>query len=220
MMTERRGVSFIGAITLMFTLIIFQDFFIHNIESRQLFMVCVYILIALASENYRGVLRLVERLWMINGNGDKDRDKFLLIKSFLEINVSRWDKYWRLYQDIVNKKKKSILKMYLLKIPKGSIDLKQFLWIFGYIIYCVFIPDPIMSQGLNFLIDFLSLGFFLFTGSKVIGLGAFMGNIFEAVKIGDEDHIKQSLQLIESQIIYGSRHFGYLKTRIKLKEVK
>jgi len=217
-MTERRGVSFIGAIALMITLVVFQDYFILNMDSRQIFMVCMYILIALASDSYKGVLRLVERLWTITGNGNSEDGQFELIKSFLEINVTRWDKYWRLYEDIVNGKKHSSLKMYLLKIPKGSIDLKQFLWIFGYILYCVYIPASFISEGLNFLIDFIGLGFFLFTGSKVIGLGDFMGNIFEAVKIGKEKKIKQCLRLIESQIIYGSRHFGYLKSRISLKK--
>lgn len=181
-------------------------------------MTGIYILIALATDTHKGVLRIVERLWSINGNGESDEEKFLLIKSFLEINVTRWDKYWRLYEDIVNGRKLSSTKMYLKRIPKGSIDFKQFIWILAYILYCVFIPDPFMSDSLNFLIDFLSLGFFLFTGSKVIGLGAFMGNIFEAIKIGNEKRIKQSLQLIESQIVYGARHFGYLKSKIKLKQ--
>ena len=220
MITERRGVSFIGAVTLMLTLILFQDFYISNVQPRQLFMTGIYILIALATDNYKGVLRLVERLWRINDNGDSDPEKFLLIKSFLEINVTRWNKYWKLYEDIVNGNKISSAKLYIQNIPKGSVDLVQFLWILTYILYCVFIPDPFISVELNFLIDFLSLGFFLFTGSKVIGLGDFMGNIFEAVKIGKEDHIKQSLQLIQSQIIYGSRHFGYLKSKIDLGEVK
>lgn len=215
MTIEKKGVSFIGAMTLMFTLIIFQDFFISNIESRQMFMLFVYIFIALASENYKGILRLVERLWLINGNGDAEREKFLLIKSFLEINVTRWNRYWRLYENIVNGEKTSLWKIYIQKITKGSIDLKQFLWIFGYIVYCVFIPDPILKDALNFIIDLCSLGFFLFTGSKVIGLGAFMGNIFEAIKIGKEDHIKQCLKLLESQIIYGAVNFAYLKSKIK-----
>lgn len=217
MVSERKGVSFIGAMTLMITLIGFQDFYMCNVSMRQLTMTFLYIMIALATDSHKGVLRLVERLWSISRNGDSQDEKYYLIKSFLEINVTKWDKYWKLYDKIVNGEKHSAFKMYVAKIPNGSISLKQFLWILSYILYCVFVPDPFMSEQLNFLIDFASLGFFLFTGSKVLGLGDFMSNIFEAVKIGgNEKKIRQSLQLIESQIIYGSRHFGYLKSRIKL----
>ncbi len=219
MVAERKGVSFIGAMTLMITLIGFQDFYMCHVTIRQLIMTLLYIMIALASDDHKGILQIVERLWSIGRNGEEDENKFLLIKSFLEINVTKWDKYWKLYDNIVKGEKHSTLKMYLAKIPKGSISLKQFMWILVYILYCVFIPDPIMSDALNFLVDFGSLGFFLFTGSKVIGLGDFMSNIFEAIKIGNEKKIKQALQLIESQIIYGARHFGYLKSKI-IKEDK
>lgn len=183
-------------------------------------MVFVYIIIALATNNYKGVIDLVERIWYINGNGDTPQEKFALIKSFLAINVSRWDKYNNLYGQIVNGKKgDGALKRYLVRIPKGTISLKQFIWILAYIIYAVFSPGMmIINPAIDFLIDLGGLSFFLFTGSSVIGLRDFMEDIFESIKgKGDKDTVKQSLQLLESQIIYGSRQYGFLKNKIKIK---
>lgn len=185
-------------------------------------MMFVYIIIALATNNYNGIVGLIERIWNINGNGDTEQEKFALIKSFLSINVSRWDKYNNLYKQIVEGKKgSSALKRYLMRIPKGTISLKQFIWILAYIIYAVFSPDMIMitNPEVEFLINLIGLAFFLFTGSSVIGLGDFMEDIFESIKgKGDKNTVKQSLQLLESQIIYGSRTYGFLKNKIKLKK--
>lgn len=183
-------------------------------------MTFVYIIIALATDNYRGVIDLVEGVWNINENGDTPDEKFALIKSFLAINVSRWDKYNNLYDQIVEGNKGvGALKRYLMRIPKGVISLKQFIWIIAYIVYGVYTPDVIMNVGpaIDFLIDLGGLSFFLFTGSTVIGLREFMVDIFQSVKKVKGKSVKQSLQLLESQIIYGSRQYGFLKNKINLK---
>ena len=184
-------------------------------------MTFVYIIIALATDTYKGVFDLVERVWNINDNGDSPDEKFALIKSFLAINVTRWDKYNNLYDQIVEGKEGAgALKRYLMRIPKGVISLKQFIWILAYIVYSVFTPDLILvvSPAIDFLIDLGGLSFFLFTGSNVIGLREFMIDIFESVKTVDGKTVKQSLQLLESQIIYGSRQYGFLKNKINLKQ--
>lgn len=207
----------------MLTLILFHSFFIDNISVRQLTMTFVYIIIALATNSYRGVIDLIERVWNINDNGDTPDEKFALIKSFIAINVTRWDKYNNLYEQIVKGNKGvGSLKRYLMRIPKGVISLKQFIWILAYIVYSVFTPDFIIgtSPEIDFLIDLGGLSFFLFTGSSVIGLGEFMIDIFESVKPVKGKSAKQSLQLLESQIIYGSRQYGFLKNKINLKGKK
>lgn len=205
----------------MLTLILFHSFFMENISIRQLSMTFVYIIIALATDTYKGVIDLVERVWNINDNGDSPDEKFALIKSFLAINVTRWDKYNNLYDQIVEGNKGvGPLKRYLMRIPKGVISLKQFIWILAYIVYSVFTPDIIIvvSPAIDFLIDLGGLSFFLFTGSSVIGLRDFMVDIFESVKTVKGKTVKQSLQLLESQIIYGSRQYGFLKNKINLKQ--
>lgn len=220
MQTGKKGVSFIGSLTLMATLIIFHSFFMENVSVRQLSMTFVYIMIALATDSYKGVIDLVERLWSINNNGDTADEKFALIKSFLQINVTKWDKYNNLYSEIVNNQKGiSALRRYLMRIPKGTISLKQFIWIIGYIVYSVFSPEMIMTinPAVDFLIDLGGLAFFLFTGSSVIGLREFMGDIFESIKPMKNKSVKQALQLLESQIIYGSQHYSFLKNKINIK---
>lgn len=218
MRSNKKGVSFIGSLTMMLTLILFHTFFMENISIRQLFMTFIYIMIALATNDYKGVIDLVERVWHINNNGDTDDEKFALIKSFLQINVTRWDKYNNMYDQIVNEKKGAgAFSRYLMRIPKGTISLKQFVWILGYIIYSVFSPNMIIiNPGIEFLVDLGGLAFFLFTGSSVIGLREFMGDIFESIKKGKP--VKQALQLLESQIIYGSGTYGFFKNRINIKE--
>ena len=188
-------------------------------------MTFVYILIALATESDKGIAKLVQRIWHISNNGDTPDEKFRLIKSFLKLNVNKWDKYWQMYQEIVDDcKKKSVIGRYLKKIPTGTLSLRQFLWILTYIVYGVFSTDIlqalVIAEGVNFLVDLAGLSFFLYTGGRVIGVGDFMTNIFEAVKSGKEKMVKQALQLIESEIIFGAGHYGFLKNKIKLNEEK
>ncbi len=69
-------------------------------------------------------------------------------------------------------------------------------------------------------IDLFGLSYFIYTGSKVIGIGDFMGDIFKAIKPVKSKSVKQSLQLLESQIIFGARHYGFLKNKLKEKKRK
>ena len=220
MQTGKKGMSFIGAITLMVTLISLHSFFVISIEVKNLIMIFVYICIALASDDYKGLVNLVERVWSINDNGDDDDDKLQLIRSFLQHNVARWVKYWDLYGEVVNDSKPtSKLKTFLSKIPNGRINIKQFVWILSYIIYSVYFPDTLLGLGEEFcfFIDLVGLSFFIFTGSSVVGMETFMTNIFEAIKPVDNKSVKQSLQLLESEIIYGARQYGFIESKINLK---
>jgi len=185
-------------------------------------MTFAYIFIALAMDNYKGVDKVIEGIWSMNGNGGTEDEIFQLIKSFLQINVARWDNINALYGEIINgDKKTSALKRYLMRIPLGRISLKQFIWILVYITFGVYANDvmlPFNNDGVYFAIDLFGLAYFIYTGSKVIGIGEFMGDIFQAIKPIKEKSVKQSLQLLESQIIFGARHFGFLKNKIKLKQ--
>ena len=221
MQTTKKGMSFIGAITLMATLISLHNFFVISISTRSLLMIFVYICIALASDDYSGIVDLIERVWSINSNGDTDDRKLQLIRSFLQHNVARWVKYWELYGEIVNKERSSNkIKTILFKIPKGRINLKQFLWILLYIVYCVYFPRALLGLGEEFcfFVDLTGLSFFIFTGSSVIGMEIFMSNIFEAIKPSDINDVRQSLNLLESEIIYGSRTYGFFKNKIDIKK--
>ena len=222
MSTSKRGITFIGALTMMFTLIFFHQFFMVNMSIQSLSMCFVYIIIGLATENRRGVAALTQQIWSITNNGGSEKERFELIKSFIRINVNKWDKYWNLWQEVIdNKKKDNALKRYFLKIQKGTLSLVQFLWILAYMIFSIF-TSPTYAFGLtepiNFLIDLAGLAFFIYTGSRVIGVGDFMTNIFESLKT--EGQIKQNLQLLESEIIFGARHYGFLKDKIDFKEEK
>lgn len=205
----------------MSTLIIFHNI-LSFLELRSLLMTCAYILIALALDSNKGIVDFVERIWSINQNGEADTEKFLLIKSFIEVNVDKWDKYWQLHQEIVKGcKKKSPIRRYILKIPRGTISLKQFIWILGYMSYNVLHSQniiPHISDVFHFLIDLYGLGFFIFTGSSIIGLKDFMINIFESIKPVKEKSVKQGLSLLESNIIFGAKHYGFLRNRCDINE--
>lgn len=224
MRSSKKGVTFIGALTLMFTLMFFHPFFLEHISTRYILMSFAYIFIALAMDNYKGIDKVIEGIWNINGNGDSEGENFDLIKSFLQINVAKWDTINTLYGEIVNgDEKTSALKRYLMRIPLGRITLKQFIWVLGYIVFGVYSNDmmsPFNNEGLHFIIDLFGLSYFIYTGSKVIGIGDFMGDIFQAIKPVKSKSIKQSLQLLESQIIFGARHYGFLKNKLKEKRGK
>lgn len=186
-------------------------------------MILVYICIALASDDYTGIIKMVERVWSINDNGDNDDEKLQLIKSFVHHNVSRWVKYWNLYEEVVeDSKHSSKLKTFLLRIPTGRINIKQFLWIISYILYAAYFPDiiPGFEEGFYFFIDLIGLSLFIFTGSSVIGMEVFMTNIFEAIKPVKDKTVRQSLQSLEAEIIYGAQHYGFMKNKINLKRGK
>jgi len=220
MQIRRKGMSFVGALTLMITLISLYQSVFFSIGYKSLLMIFVYICIALASDDYTGVVDMVERIWSINDNGDTPDEKLQLIKSFVHHNVSRWVKYWNLYGEIVNGSKRvGKIRMLLIRIPNGRINLKQFLWIISYIIYSAYFPGALLGfgEGFYFLIDLVGLSFFIFTGSNVIGMETFMTNVFEALKDVEDRTARQSLQSIESEIIYGARQYGFIKNKINLK---
>lgn len=220
MQIRKKGMSFIGALTLMVTLVSLHQFFLVNISQKNLLMIIVYICIALVSDDYSGIINMVERIWSINDNGDEDDEKLQLIKSFTQHNVVRWVKYWNLYGEIVNgDEKHNKIKTILYKIPNGRINIKQFLWILSYIMYAVYFPDTLLGLGEEFcfFIDLVGLSFFIFTGSSVIGMETFVTNIFEAIKPVKDKTVRQSLQSLESEIIYGGRQYGFFKNKINLK---
>ena len=153
MNSGRKGVTFISSIALFTTLIVFHNI-LDFIDLRCLLMSIAYVFIALALDTHKGIINFIERIWNINQNGEADIEKFVLIKSFIALNVNKWDRYWQLYQEIVNGKKVSTFKRYLLKIPKGTISLKQFIWILGYITFNVLRHNEIIPfiSGLDYSI--------------------------------------------------------------------
>jgi hypothetical protein len=187
-------------------------------------------LIGLASRNWRPIGMLVERVWSLNcANGVSDDAKLQTIRAYIAINVAQWDKYWRMYQQIVDGKKgmwtwKYKVKDQLLRIPQGSLNFTQFAWIMAYIAYNVleangylpFLPPEFISD-FDFLIDVFGLGFFSYTSGIVIGMGKFMEKIFQSIRPTSERDVKESLRLLEQHIIFGARHYGFLRDMVDVK---
>ena len=225
---NKKGISFVSTIMLLIMLGIFYNVFpvdniLRNLSEREIFMVVIYFLIALATEDYLGVGDLTERIWSIKNNGDSDDEKILYIKSFLEVNVAQWDKYWNMYEEVVNGKsiRGSKIKYYVFKIPKGVVNLKQLVWIIAYMIYNIFkvelsVVIPII--GLDYLIDWMFLVFVAYVSGTIVHLSKFMHNMFDAIKPSSEKNVKQSLSLLESNIVFGASQYGFLKGRIDVKE--
>lgn len=231
---KRKGISFTTCMTIYFTLIVFHDIFHQGTENplsqTTIFFIGLYMFIGLASRDYRPIGMLVERVWSLNcAEGVDPNSKLQTIRAYLSINVSQWNKYWRLWQEIVEDKEglwtwKQKLKEQILRIPKGSLSLVQFVWIVGYITYNVlegngylpFLP-PEFADDFRFLIDILGLGFFSYTSGIVIGLNKFMNKIFESIKPSSEREVTESLRLLEQHIIYGARHYGFLRDMIDIK---
>ena len=180
-------------------------------------MVFLYFTIALATERVTGIPDLIERIWyIIKNERESDGDAFELIKAFIEINVSKWNKYFMLWEEIVvGNKKKERLKSLMTRIPAGSISILQFVWIVGYVVYHIIrksiLPELITDEYV-FLIDFVGLGFFILTSGNVIGLKSFMVNVFEC--FSGEKNVTQALSMLEAQIVVGARHYGFLKGRL------
>ena len=194
---KRRGISFTSTMVIYFSLIVFHDAFSGNFANSHLpintiIMVGIYMLIGLASKDYKPLGMMIERVWNMNcQNGVTDDSKLQTIRAYIALNVAQWNRYWILYQQIVDEKEgilwgtKEKLKELLGRIPNGQLDLKQFIWILCYIAYNVirnndYIPFlPADMSDIDFIIDVAGLGFFTFSSGVVIGLGSFMEKIFE-----------------------------------------
>ena len=180
-------------------------------------MVFLYFFIALATERATGISDLIERIWyMIKHETEDPQDTFELIKSFIEISVNKWEKYFTLWERMTKGKTSgNRLKYIILKIPTGTVSLFQFAWISIYMIYHsiigmylpVFIPAVMIV-----VVEFVGLGIFILTSGNIIGLKSFLTDVFEC--FAGEKKVTQALSMLESHIIVGARHYGFLKGRL------
>lgn len=232
---KRKGIGFMSTMAIYFTLIVFHEFFYPEANGQPLaqntvIMVGVYMAIGLASVDYKPIGMMIERVWnMTCQDGVNDDSKFQIIKAYIAMNVNQWNKYNVLYARIVEGDKDAMwttklrAKELVMRIPNGQLNLKQFMWITGYISYNVlrsngYLPFlPAEYSDIDFLIDFIGLGFFSFTSGTVIGLGSYMEKVFKSIKPDDLIVVAESLRLLEQNIIFGARHFGFLRDVIEIK---
>lgn len=233
--TKRKGIGFMNTMAIYFTLIVFHRFFHPEtvgqpLDLNTVAMVGVYMAIGLASVDYKPISMMIERVWNMNcQDGVNNDSKFQTIKAYIAMNVNQWNKYNMLYARIVDGNKDAMwttklkAKELVMRIPNGQLSLKQFIWIVGYVSYNVlrsngylpFLPSD--YSDIDFLIDFIGIGFFSFTSGTVIGLGSYMEKIFESLKPDDLIVVTESLRLLEQNIIFGARHFGFLRDVIEMK---
>jgi len=213
------GIGFTGVLTILFSMILFHSFIYghpitEHLPPSSIFIIIIYFIVGLAVQRQKGIYDMVNRIMYIRGNGDPPEEQLQLIRSFIEINVNKWVQYWHLYEEIVQGKATiGKFKRIFLRIPRGSLSLGQFIWIIAYIAYNIFRPHILLlsfvTPDINFLIDFVGLGFFIITSSNVIGTEEFLKIIFESIKPEEEKTVEQTLRLLESNIIYGAREYGF-----------
>jgi hypothetical protein len=215
----KAGIGFVGVMTILFTFLFFHSFIYghpvtEHLETSAIIMIFVYFIVGLAVQRQKGIHDMVDRIMYIRNNGYPAAEQLQLIRSFIEINVNKWVQYWHLYQEIVQGKEiKGKIKRLLMRIPRGSLSLGQFVWIMIYILYNVFKPQitllAFITPDMTFVIDIMGLGFFIITSSNVIGTEEFLKIIFESIRPDEEKSVEQTLRLIESNIIYGAREYGF-----------
>ncbi|KKN90803.1 hypothetical protein LCGC14_0223860 [marine sediment metagenome] len=232
--TKRKGIGFSSTVIIYLSLIVFYGVFHPASPSSPLtlntmIMLGVYMLIGLASVDYKPISMMIERVWNMNcQDGVSDNSKFQTIKSYIAMNVNQWNKYNTLYANIVEGNTKAVwstkdsIKEHLLRIPKGQLNIKQFIWIVVYVGYNVIKGNgylPFLTpdySDIDFLIDFVGVGFFSFTSGTIIGLGSYMEKLFESIKPDKLIKVEESLRLIEQNIIFGARHFGFLRDVVEV----
>ena len=215
----KAGIGFTGVLTLLFSLMFLHSFIYghpvtEHLPTSAIIMIFVYFIVGLAVQRQKGIYDMVSRIMYIRNNGYPPNEQLQLIRSFIEINVNKWVQYWHLYQEIVQGKEiKGKLKRTLMRIPRGSLSLGQFLWIAIYIVYNVFKPHILLlsfiTPDMTFVIDFIGLGFFIITSSNIIGTEEFLKIIFESIRPEEKKSVEQTLRLLESNIIYGAREYGF-----------
>ena len=233
---KQRTIKFSGVLTIIVSLIVWMIAYSAEIANpilifRLIGLTTGYFILALISEDYRGLGEMFSRIWDINQtDGISDDEKLNLIRNFLEAEVVKWNKYWSLYQTISKQKDikdypqfiVAILKEYTLRIIKGEVNVYQAGWIFAYLAHTLImtanifeIPIPIdilVSIGIMFII--------LFASRSIVGFGKFMTEFFKAVVGESETQIKARLKLAENLIITGSKSYYFIsiKREQKLKK--
>lgn len=216
-MFNKKGIGFSGVIALIVVSFIIQDVTkaaIH-LDLQAILITIIYFMIALPSENYSGVEDVINTVWKYNKEA-RDADlKLQLIKSFLQISVVRWHRYFMMYEEIVNGKKITFgmkVQDMFLRIVNGHVSFKQFVWIMAYVIYNLFKDSffGFVSNDVDFIIGLLGIGFFMFTSGDILDMDQFMTNVFEVIKPTSKEDVKFSLSLLESNIIFGARQYGFL----------
>jgi len=121
----------------------------------------------------------------------------------------------------------SLLNIYLITTAVALGD--SFLYLFPLIcgIICLF-GTLLVTYNIDYkissvIINFIGLGFFILTSGDILGTKEFMKILFESIRPSDGKTVKETLDLLESNIIFGARNYGFLKREyciINGKEVK
>lgn len=183
-------------------------------------LTAAYIVLALYTDDYRGIGEMFDQVWEIYLNKVLDEEeRLVLIRNFLEASVTRWDKYWRKFQEITNgtepiKDKIKKIEITFKRIVNGEVTFFQGIWIFIYMCYTVLVSnflsvpmpfDIIVSVGLLLII--------LFTGGHIKGLGKFLEEIFKTLKYENKDQVQSKLKLLENVIMSGAKNYYFITAK-------
>lgn len=220
---KTKTIPFSGAITLVVSLIIYAMFYKDMITDEiflfRISLTNVYIVLALLSTNSKEFLKkTVEQVWEINKTNEISAiERKSIILNFLTIAVYKWNKFWRMFQEIVLSEKPIQEKMRRTKdlfrqIIKGEINLFQALWIFAYLSYSIIISSNFfqIATPIDFLVNIAFLLIILFESGSIIGIGAFIFEIFKTLIPVDEKYIQNQLTNLEHVIMNGSKTYYFL----------
>lgn len=203
--------------TLITYLIAYMYLFDELYFIRLIGLSCLYIILALFSDDYRGIGEMFDQVWRISQSDIPDDEKLDLIKNFLESAVAEWYHYWLLFQTTANGRKvnekriQNIGDMFR-RIIKGEISLFQGIWIFTYLVYSILISSGVIAiEGPYDII--LSIGFLLiilYASGNIKGITKFLEEVFRALKIENKEQIKGKLRVIESLIMNASKNYYFI----------
>lgn len=218
---KTKTIPFSGAMTLIVSIFVFV-FYYYDIFPDDFFVIrvfglsTIYTFLSLVSNNSKEILKkTIEQVWDISRtDGITPKERKDIILNFLEIAVSRWNKYWIMFQKIVLgneplQTKKEKLKNLISQIFKGEINIFQAIWIFTYLVYSILIGANIFQ--IPGPIDFLvNIGFFLvilFESGSIIGIGKFIMTLFETMSFESVKEVGAQLATLERLIMNGSKAY-------------
>lgn len=229
---KKKGLSFTSAMLLFITVFVLhyidltfigitgtKEGILVNIKT--VIMIFIYIMSGLALRDYKGLEEMIEGVWDINKIDEPNQEhKLRLVKSYIEMKIHQWYNYWILFDIIVNENEKAVwnrkarIKDTLMRVPRGELNIKQFMWIVVYLIFNILQAQgyfPPFTLQYELPIDFTCLGLFMFTSGKVIGLNSYMKDMFKTIAPSDVNKAYDSLRLLEAQIKFGTLFGGLLK---------
>ena len=173
---------------------------------------------SLLSKSYKPIGYVFQDSWdIVKQPNLTDKEKYTLLKDYLEKKMEHWLKYWIKFKTIVCqdtswKSKWFQIKELLKEIYRGEINLYQLIWMILYYVYAILIVTNILAipGPFDLVIALIFLAVIYYATGDLVGLGTILVHIFTLLSgMQTEDDIRGALLEAEKDIKTGAQVYYF-----------